>query len=137
MRNERIEYPANRAYVREIANFQKLLEKAKEEYNTSVASVIDESVDTSMSDEAVESVQNSVIEELEGFIDDKYNEIFQSDLDKSIEREINGIPHVDDNIDYDDLEDPNQKTQYDTKIAGLKVNIEHWKELEQREQDPT
>ena len=35
------------------------------------------------------------------------------------------------------MEDPNQKNQYDAKIAGLKVNIEHWKEFEQREQDPT
>ncbi len=33
--------------------------------------------------------------------------------------------------------DPNQKAQYEAKIAGLKVNIEHWKELEQLEQDPT
>ncbi len=31
----------------------------------------------------------------------------------------------------------NQRTQYDAKIAGLKVDIEHWKDLEQREQDPT
>ncbi len=75
--------------------------------------------------------------ELESFIDDKYNEIFSKDLDKNIEREINGIPHVDDNIDYDDLGDLNQKNQYDAKIAGLKVNIEHWRDLEQREQDPT
>ena len=45
--------------------------------------------------------------------------------------------HVDDNIDYDDLGDPNQRTQYDAKITGLKVNIGHWKYLEQGEQDPT
>ncbi len=95
--------------------------------------MIDESVDSSMSDEAVESVQNSVIEELESFIDDKYNEISLNDPDKNIEREINGIMHVDDNIDYDDLSDPNQRTQYDAKIAGLKVNIGHWKCLEQHD----
>ncbi len=29
-----------------------------------------------------------------------------------------------------------KKTQYDLKIAGLKANIEHWKNLEQREPDP-
>ena len=39
LRNEKIEYSTIRTYVRDIANFQKLLEKAKEEYNTSIASV--------------------------------------------------------------------------------------------------
>ena len=107
------------------------------EYNASINVVIDESAGSSMSDMAAESVQESVVGSLEDLVWDKYNEISQSDPDKNIEREINGIPHVDDNIDYDDLEDPNQKTQYNAKIAGLKVNIEHWKELEQREQDPT
>ncbi len=106
------------------------------EYDASIASVIDKTADTPMSDEAVESVQENVAEELESLIDDKYDEISQNDQDKNIEREINGIPHVDDNVDYDDLEDPNKKTQYDTKIAGLKANIEHWKELEEKKQDP-
>ncbi len=32
---------------------------------------------------------------------------------------------TDDNVDYDDLANPNQKEQYDAKIAGLKVNIGH------------
>ena len=99
--------------------------------------MIDESAGSSLSDVAAESVQENIADSLEDLIWDKYNEISQRDPDKNIEREINGIPHVDDNIDYDDLEDPNQKTQYDAKIAGLKVNIEHWKELEQREQDST
>ena len=40
-------------------------------------------------------------------------------------------------MDYGDLENPNQKAQYDAKIAGLKVNIQHWKDLEEKEQDPT
>ena len=82
-------------------------------------------------------MQESIANSLEDLVWDKYNEISQSDPDKNIEREINGIPHVDENIDYDDLGDPNQKTQYVAKIAGLKVDIEHWKELEQREQVPT
>ena len=34
------------------------------------------------------------------------------------------------------MKDPNQKDQYDAKIAGLKVNIEHWKDLEEKEQNP-
>ena len=83
----------------------------------------------------MESVQENVAEELESLIDDKYDEISQNDQDKNIEREINGLPHVDDNVDYDDLEDPNQKAKYDAKIAGLEANIEHWEKLEEKEQD--
>ncbi len=35
------------------------------------------------------------------------------------------------------MEDPNQKDQYDATIAGLKEDIKHWKNLEEKEQDPT
>ncbi len=34
------------------------------------------------------------------------------------------------------MEDPNQKVQYDSKIASLKEDIKHWKDLEEKEQDP-
>ncbi len=115
----------------------KAIERAKEKNDKSIASVVNDSANISLSDEAVESIQDSVIDELESFIDHRYNEISQSDSDKNVEREIRGIIHVDDNVDYDNLEDPNKKTQYNAKIADLKANIEHWKDLEQREQDPT
>ncbi len=75
----------------------------------------DETLDISLSDEAVESVQENVVGSLGDLVWDKYDEISQNYQDKNIEREINGIPHVDDNVDYDDLEDPNQKAQYDNK----------------------
>ena len=109
---------------------------ANEEYEKTFDAVADEGAGFSLSDEARESVQDNVIDELESFIDDRYDEIYQSDSDKNVEREIRGIIHVDDNVDYDNLEDPNQKTQYEVKIAGLKANIEHWKNLEEKEQDP-
>ena len=115
----------------------KAIEKANDEYDKSLTSVINESSDTPMSDEAVASVQENVADNLQDLVWDRYNEISQNDLDKNIEREINGILPVDDNVDYDDLSNPNQRTQYNTKIAGLDVNIEHWKYLEEREQDPT
>ncbi len=115
----------------------KVIDEAKEEYNKSLNAVVSEGAGTSMSDEAVATVQENVADSLENLVWDKYDEISQNDLDKNIEREINGIPHVDDNVDYDDLENPNQKAQYDAKIAGLKVNIQHWKDLEEKEQDPT
>ena len=110
----------------------KAISKAKEECNKSLNAVVSEGAGTSMSGEAVASVQENVADSLENLVWDKYNEISQNDLDKIIEREINGIPHVDDNVDYHDLEDPNQKAQYDAKIAGLKANSQHWKDLEEK-----
>ncbi len=82
---------------------------ANEEYEKTFDAVADEGAGFSLSDEAVESIQGNVIDELESFIDDRYNEISQSDSDKNVEREIRGIIHVDDNVDYDNLEDLNQK----------------------------
>ncbi len=99
--------------------------------------MVNDSIGVSPSDKAVESVRESIADSLEDLVWDKYGKISQSDPDKNIEREIRGIPYVDENIDYDDLEDPNQKAQYDAKIAGLKVDIEHWKDLEEKEQNPT
>ncbi len=118
-------------------NIVKAIEAAKVEYEKSFDAVADEDVGFSPSDEARESVRESVTGSLEDLVWDKYNEISQSDSDKNIEREIRGIPYVDKNIDYDNLEDQSEKDQYDAKIVGLKVDIEHWKNLEEKEQDPT
>ena len=118
-------------------NIVKAIEAAKVEYEKSFDAVADEGAGLSLSDEARESVRESVAGSLEDLVWDKYDEISQSDLDKNIEREIKGIPYVDKNIDYDNLEDQNEKDQYDAKIAGLKVDTEHWENLEEKEQDPT
>ncbi len=118
-------------------NIVKAIEAAKAEYEKSFDAVADEGAGFPLSDEARESVRESVAGSLKDLVWDKYDEIYQSDLDKNIEREIKGIPHVDKNIDYDNLEDQSEKDQYDAKIAGLKVDTEHWKNLEEKEQDPT
>ena len=117
-------------------NIVKAIEAAKVEYEKSFDAVANEGAGLSLSDEARESVRENVAGSLEDLVWNKYNEISQNDQDKNIEREINGIPHVDDNVDYDNLEDQNEKDQYDAKIAGLKVDIEHWEKLEEKEQDP-
>ena len=118
-------------------NIVKAIEAAKVEYGKSFDAVADEGAGLSLSDEARESVRESVAGSLEDLVWDKYDEISQNDLDKNIEREIKGIPYVDKNIDYDNLEDQSEKDQYDAKIAGLKVDTEHWENLEEKEQDPT
>ena len=118
-------------------NIVKAIEAAKVEHEKSFDAVANEGAGFSLSDEARESVRESVAGSLEDLVWDKYDEISQSDLDKNIEREIKGIPYVDKNIDYDNLEDQNEKDQYDAKIAGLKADIEHWENLEEKEQDPT
>ena len=115
----------------------KAIENAKVEYNASFNAVVDESAGSSMSDEAVESVQENVAGSLEDLVQDKYDYISKNDLDGNIEREIRGIPYVDKDIDYDNLEDPNQKIQYDSKIASLKKHAKYWKDLGEKEQDPT
>ena len=110
---------------------------ANEEYEKSFDSVADEEAGLPLSDEARDSIQENTADELENFIDDMYDEIHNDDLDGNIVREIDGIMRVDDAVDYDNLADPNQKDQYDLKIAGLKVNIGHWRYMEQQERNPT
>ncbi len=110
---------------------------ANEEYEKTFDAVADEGAGFFLSDKAVESVQESVAGSLEDLVWDKYNEISQNDLDKNVEREIRGIPYVDKYVDYDNLEDPNQKILCNFKIASLKEDIKHWKDLEEKEQDPT
>ena len=110
---------------------------ANEEYEKTFDSVADEEAGLPLSDEARDSIQENTADELENFIDDMYDEIHNDDLDGNIVREIDGIMRVDDAVDYDNLADPNQKDQYDLKIAGLKVNIGHWRYMEQQEQNPT
>ena len=110
---------------------------ANEEYEKTFDSVADEGAGFSLSDEARDSIQENTADELENFIDDMYDEIHNDDLDKNIVREIDGIMRVDDTVDYDNLADPNQKDQYDLKIASLKVNIGHWRYMEQQERNPT
>ena len=111
--NADAEYDNIRAQINLESNREilKALENAKVEYNASINAVIDESVGLSMSDVAAESVQERVVGSLKDLVWDKYNEISQSDPDKNIEREIRGIPYVDENIDYDDLGNSNQRTQ--------------------------
>ncbi len=85
-------------------NIVKAIEAAKVEYEKSFDAVANEGAGFPLSDEARESVRESVAGSLEDLVWDKYDEISQSDLDKNIEREIKGIPYVDKNIDYDNLD---------------------------------
>ncbi len=110
---------------------------ANEEYEKSFDSVADEEVGLPLSDEARDSIQENTVEGLESFIDNVYDEMYNGDLDENIVREINGIMHTDDTVDYDNLADPNQKELYDGNIKSLKINAGHWRYLEEKEQDPT
>ncbi len=118
-------------------NIVKTIEAAKVEYEKSFDAVADEGAGLSLSDEARESVRENVAGSLEDQMWDKYDEISQSDLDKNIVREINGIMPIDKNVDYDNLEDPNQKLLYDGQIKGLEKHAKYFTDLEEKEQDPT
>ena len=106
-----------------------MIENAKVEYKASFDAVVNEGAGTSVSDEAVESVQENVSDSMEDLMWDMYGMISKKDLNGNIEREIRGIPYVDERIDYDNLEDPNQKILYDSKIASLKKDIKYWEDL--------
>ncbi len=127
----------NKASTVQNRGILKAIENAKVEYNASFNAVVDEGVGFSVSDEATKSVQENVADSTEDLIWDMYGVISKRDLDGNIEREIRGIPYVDENIDYDNLEDPNQKILYDSKIASLKKDIKHWEDLGKNEQNPT
>ena len=123
-------YAQNKSILRAIGS-------TKEEYNRSLTVLVNEGVGSSISDAAQLSVQENVADNLQDLVWDRFGALSQSGLDRNIVREIEGIPHVDDNVDYDNLPNPNQRTQYNAKIAGLNVNVKHWKDLEEKEQDPT
>ena len=116
-------------------NIVKAIEDAKVEYEKSFDAVADEGAGLSLSDEARESVRESVTGSLEDLVWDRYGEISQSDSDGDIDRELRGIPHADDKVDYDNLEDPKQKVQYESKIPGLDVEKDRYKKLKKEETD--
>ena len=114
----------------------KAIENAKVEYKGSLDAVVDEGAGISMSDEARKSVKENVVAELVNKLDDIHNGISKIDLDGNVIRELRGIRYADNNIDYDNLEDPNQKKQYNAKIDGIKTETKHWEELKEKEQNP-
>ncbi len=81
-------------------------------------------------------MRESVIERMENYVQELSDEIKEYDLDGNVNREVRSIIKVDDNVDYDNLEDPNQKLQYDGKIKGLKANIALYDELEKEAKEP-
>ena len=97
----------------------------------------DEGAGLSLSDEARESVRESVASDLEDLVRDKYNEISQNDLDESVVRDINGIMPTGESVNYDNLENPNQKLLYDGQLKGLKFQEKLFADLEEKEQNPT
>ena len=133
----KIVYSANRAYARDITNFQKLLGKAQLEYAETITSVIDNELGSSSSNELQRSVRENARKDLQEMMEDGFSELALGDLDGNTVREINSVRVVDNDVDYDKLHtDENQKTLYEGKIKGLEENIKTWKELVEREQHP-
>ena len=117
-------------------NIVKVIEAAKVDYEKSFDAVADKSAGLLLSDEARESVRENVIEKMENYVQELSDGIKENDLDGNVNREIRSIIKVDDNVDYDNLEDSNQKEQYDGKIKGLKANIESYDKLEKEAKNP-
>ena len=115
----------------------KAIENAKVEYEGTVDAVVDKRVGFSVSDEARESVRESVIERTENSMQGMYDIIEEKDSDGNIRREIRGISQTGESIDYDNLEDTDKKKLYDDNIKALRVDAERYNDLEKKEQDPT
>ena len=115
----------------------KAIEDAKVEYEKSVDSAIDKHVVFSVSDEARESVRENVTERTEANMQEIVDEIEEKDSVGNLIREVRGIRRADKFVDYDNINDPNQKRQYSDKITALKVDAERYKGLEENERDPT
>ncbi len=109
-----------------------MIEDAKAEYEESADAVIDKRVGFSVSDEARENVRENVIEKTENSMHEMYDIIEEKDSDGNIKREIRRIRRIDKSVDYENLEDPNQKLLYDGQIKGLRVDIERYNNLEKR-----
>ncbi len=137
LKDGKIVYSANRAYARDITNFQKLLRKAQLEYAETITSVIDNELGSSSSNELQRSVRENASRNLQEMMEDGFSELALGNLDGNTVREIDSVRAVDNDVDYDKLHtDENQKTLYEGKIKGLKENIKTWKELAEREQHP-
>ncbi len=86
-----------------------------------------------MPDGVVRNVQGNVVDKQVDKLQDIHDKISEIDLDGNVRRELRGIRHADKGIDYDNLEDPNQKKQYDARIAGIEIEAKNWKKLEEKE----
>ena len=109
---------------------------ANEEYEKTFDSVADESAGFSLSDEARESVQENVANRLSDITQEKYDEIEENDTYENIVREVRGIEKSGENVKYDELDDPNQKTVLFSAIAHLQKQMRYFEDLEEKEQDP-
>ena len=115
----------------------KAIRNAKKEYEGSTDAVVDKRVGFSVSDEARESVRKNVIENTEANMLEMYEIIDENDPNGNIRREIGGVSQIDKSVDYENLEDPNQKLQYDGKIKALRAEAKRYNDLEKKEKDST
>ncbi len=99
--------------------------------------MVDKRVGFSVSDEARESVRKNVIENTEANMLEMYEIIDENDPNGNIRREIGGVSQIDKSVDYENLEDPNQKLQYDGKIKALRAEAKRYNDLEKKEKDST
>ncbi len=118
-------------------NIVKAIEAAKVEYEKSFDAVVDEGAGFSVPDDARESVRENVIERTEANMQEIVDEIEERDLNKNLTREVRGIMRADKYVEYDNLEDPNQKQLFNDKIKSLRDEAERYKELRENERDPT
>ncbi len=110
----------------------KAIKNGRVEYKGSLNAVVDEGAGISVSDEVRKSVREDFVAEQGKKLQVIHDKISEIDLDGNVRRELRGIRYADENIDYDNLEDPDQKKQFDAKISGMDIEAENWKNSKRR-----
>ena len=118
-------------------NIVKAIEDAKVEYEGTAVAVVDKRVGFSVSDDARKSVRENVIERTEANMQEIVDEIEERDSVGNLMREVRGIRRADRFVEYEDLEDPNQKRQFNDTIKSLRIDAERYRELRENEKYPT
>ncbi len=109
---------------------------ANEEYEGTADAVIDKSVGFSVSDEARESVRRDATETLTGRFSDKVEDVWDRDTTRNIYRELDAIKKADDNVEYESLEDRDEKLRYLGVLSSVRIDSREYRNRAEAEQDP-
>ena len=116
------------------------MNKAREEYDKKLRSVIDKTVGFTSSKEMLKSIERDTISAIKDHMDSKYAEARFMDPHQGKDKilgEVSALLKIDDDIDYKDLREGNeeQKDVFDKRISQLKYKSSLWGDYALRERD--
>ena len=108
---------------------------ANEEYEKTFDAVVNEGAGLSLSDEARESVRRNAIETLTERFDNKVEDVWDRDTTRNIYRELDAIKKADDNVEYESLEDRDEKLRYLGILSSVRIDSREYRNRAEVEQD--